>query len=124
MVRTLLLALKQATITDVFLLLGVLDPATYFGGELDLDSNRAADAIQKNVAEPMGVSLNEALDLMFAAWVQKIAEGILKFSDVDADTTLAGFGGAGALAATRIADACGARRVIIPARAGREGFIC
>lgn len=106
---------KQATITDVFLLLGVLDPATYFGGELDLDSNRAADAIQKNVAEPMGVSLNEALDLMFAAWVQKIAEGILKFSDVDADTTLAGFGGAGALAATRIADACGARRVIIPA---------
>jgi len=106
---------KQATITDVFLLLGVLDPATYFGGELDLDSNRAADAIQKNVAEPMGVNLNEALDLMFAAWVQKIAEGILKFSDVDADTTLAGFGGAGALAATRIADACGARRVIIPA---------
>jgi N-methylhydantoinase A len=106
---------KQATITDVFLLLGVLDPATYFGGELDLDRNRAADSVEKNIAEPMGVSLNEALDLMFAAWVQKIADGLLKFSEIDADTTLAGFGGAGALAATRIAEACGARRVIIPA---------
>lgn len=106
---------KQATITDVFLLLGVLDPATYFGGELNLDSNRAAEAIEKNVATPLGVSLDEALDLMFAAWVKKIADGLLQFSSVDEDTTLAGFGGAGALAATRIADACGARRVIIPA---------
>ena len=106
---------KQATITDVFLLLGVLDPATYFGGELNLDSKRAADAIAINVAEPLGVGLNEALDLMFAAWVKKIADGLRQFSSIDEETTLAGFGGAGALAATRIADACGARRVIIPA---------
>ncbi len=106
---------KQATITDVFLLMGVLDPGTYFGGELSLDSARAADVIEKNVAGPLGVSLDEALDLMFAAWVRKIADGLRQFSTIDDDTTIAGFGGAGALAATRIADACGARRVIIPA---------
>lgn len=106
---------KQATITDVFLLLGVLDPETYFGGELNLDAGRAEEAVMKNIAEPLGLSLHQALEKMFGAWVQKIADGLEDYSAVDDETTLAGFGGAGALAATRIADAYGAKRVIIPA---------
>ncbi len=36
------------------------------------------------------------------------------FTSIDARTTLAAFGGGGPLAATRVADAVGARRVIIP----------
>jgi len=105
---------KRATITDVFLLLGVLDPTTYFGGEFSLDAERARGAITANIAEPLGLSLNEALIRMFNAWVDKIALALKSYSDIDDQTTLAGFGGAGALAATRIADATGARRVIIP----------
>lgn len=106
---------RQATITDVFLLLGVLDPSTYFGGELNLDAERAKEAIVSAVAEPLGLSLDEALEAMFSAWVGKIADSLKRYREVDEDTTLAGFGGAGALAATRIADAYGAKRVIIPA---------
>lgn len=105
---------KRATITDVFLLLGVLDPATYFGGEFSLDAERATQAITTNIAEPLGLELNEALIRMFNAWVNKIAMALKSYSDIDDETTLAGFGGAGALAATRIADATGAKRVIIP----------
>jgi N-methylhydantoinase A/oxoprolinase/acetone carboxylase beta subunit len=105
---------RKATITDVFLLLGVLDPATYFGGELDLDSARARDTVMTNIAGPLGLELFPALQRMLSAWVSKIAEGLRAFTDIDSDTTLAGFGGGGALAATRIADSVGARQVIIP----------
>lgn len=105
---------KRATITDVFLLMGVLDPATYFGGEFSLDAERAAQAISTNIAEPLGLELNEALIQMFNAWVSKIAVALNSQAEIDEETTLAGFGGAGALAATRIADATGAKRVIIP----------
>lgn len=105
---------KRATITDVFLLMGVLDPSTYFGGELSLDADRAKEVVMATIAEPLGLALDQALDQMFDAWVQKIATAISQFSPIDAGTTLAGFGGAGALAATRIADATGAKRVIIP----------
>jgi N-methylhydantoinase A/oxoprolinase/acetone carboxylase beta subunit len=105
----------QATITDVFLLLGVLDSSTYFGGELSLDEARSETAIMTNIAKPLGLSLHEALEQMFQAWVQKVVNGLQEYSPVDSDTTLAGFGGAGALAATRIADVYGAKQIIIPA---------
>jgi len=105
---------KKATITDVFLLLGVFDPKTYFGGELNLDAERAKNAVISNIAEPLGLNLHQALEKMFEAWVGKIASSILNCCNIDSDTTLAGFGGAGPLAATRIADATGCRRVIIP----------
>lgn len=105
----------QATITDVFLLLGVLDSSTYFGGELSLDKARSETAIMTNIAKPLGLSLHEALEQMFQAWVQKVVNGLQEYSPVDSDTTLAGFGGAGALAATRIADVYGAKQIIIPA---------
>jgi N-methylhydantoinase A/oxoprolinase/acetone carboxylase beta subunit len=105
---------KRATITDVFLLLGVLDPTTYFGGEFSLDVERATQAVTATIAEPLGLELNEALIHMFNAWVNKIAVALESQCDIDGETTLAGFGGAGALAATRIADATGAKRVIIP----------
>ena len=105
---------KSATITDVFLLLGVLDTETFFGGELNMDVDRAREAVLNNVAEPLGIDLDEALDKMFSAWVEKIANGMTAHADIDGDTVLAGFGGAGALAATRVAEICGAGKVIIP----------
>ncbi|RLA55768.1 MAG: hydantoinase/oxoprolinase family protein [Gammaproteobacteria bacterium] len=105
---------KMATITDVFLLFGVLDSTTYFGGELNLDVDRAKEAALSNIAEPLGLSLHQALEKMFNAWVEKIAIGLKRCGDIDDETTLFGFGGAGALAATRIADATGAKRVVIP----------
>ncbi len=105
---------KKATITDVFLLLGVLDPATYFGGELDLDSERAREAITTTIATPLGLDLHQALQQMLTAWVGKIADSLRAIIPIDDTTTLAGFGGGGPLAATRIADVVGARKVIIP----------
>ncbi len=105
---------KMVTITDVFLLLGVLDSATYFGGEFNLDMDRSKEAVLSNIAQPLGLGLHQALEKIFNAWVGKIAAGLKRCSDINGETTLFGFGGAGALAATRIADATGAKRVVIP----------
>ena len=105
---------KQATITDVMLLTGVLDAQSFFGGGLVLDADRARNAVLANVAKPLDRGLDAALALMEAAWVARVAEGIRAHTTVDANTTLAAFGGGGPLNICAIADAVGVRRVIVP----------
>lgn len=108
---------KLATITDVCLLAGVLDPKSYFGGELTLDAARAEAAVRENVAKPLALDLLPTLAAMETAWVDKVAESILRFTAVTPDTTLAAFGGGGPLAICDVADRVGARKVIVPALA-------
>lgn len=105
---------KQATITDVFLLLGVLDPDSFFGGELRLDVERARAAVQSCVAEPLDMSLGKALEAMESAWVASIADGIGRSCEITPETTLAAFGGGGPLNVCAVADALGVTRVIVP----------
>jgi len=104
----------QATITDAFVLTGLLDPATFFGGDLRLDVERARAAIAQNVAQPLGVSEELAAARMEAAWVDKVAQSIHAFTKVTPQTTLAAFGGAGPFVVCRIAEAAGIDRVLIP----------
>ena len=108
---------KLATITDVCLLTGVLDPKSYFGGELTLDAVRAETAVNENVAKPLNLELLPTLAAMEEAWVGKVAESILRFTAITPDTTLAAFGGGGPLDICDIADRVGARKVIVPALA-------
>jgi N-methylhydantoinase A/oxoprolinase/acetone carboxylase beta subunit len=104
----------QATITDVFLLQGVLDPGSFFGGDLALDTERAERAVRRNVAEPLGLGIESALAAMQRAWVQKIAGAIAAYTQITPATTLAAFGGAGPLEVCRIAEQIGIQRIIIP----------
>ncbi len=104
----------RATITDAFLLTGLLDPASYFGGELSIDVERARKAIQTHVAEPLGISEIEAATRMEDAWARKVAANILAFTAITPDTTLAAFGGAGPLVICKVAEAAGVSRIIVP----------
>jgi N-methylhydantoinase A len=103
---------KEATITDVNLLLGVLDPATYLDGQLHLDADRARAVITETVADPLGVSLEEALVQMEAAYFAAIAGSFANL--VRDDSTLAAFGGAGPMSACAAARLVGVRRVLVP----------
>jgi N-methylhydantoinase A len=103
---------KEATITDVNLLLGVLDPATYLDGQLRLDAERARAIVTETVADPLGVSLEEALVRMEAAYFEAMATTIAAL--VKPDTTLAAFGGAGPMSACGAARLAGVPRVLIP----------
>jgi N-methylhydantoinase A len=105
---------REATMTDAFVVGGLLDPTSYFGGELRLDPARAAAAIEDKVARPLDVNIDEAVVAMEQAWVDKIARALQSVASPDADTVLAAFGGAGPLAVCAIAERSGAGRVLIP----------
>jgi N-methylhydantoinase A/oxoprolinase/acetone carboxylase beta subunit len=105
---------KEATMTDAFLVMGLLDPASFFGGELRIDVARARAAIAERVAGPLGVDETAALRMMENAWVEKVASSLMEFARIDATTVLAAFGGAGPFVACRVAQAAGIGAVIIP----------
>jgi len=105
---------REATITDAFLLMGILDPRTFFGGGLELDAERSRAAVLANIAVPLGRPLDEALVAMEEAWARKIAEGIRRSAPISDRTVLAAFGGAGALAVCRVAELVGIHRVVLP----------
>ena len=108
---------KLATITDAFLLMGLLDPSSFFGGDLKLDIDRAKTAITEAIAVPLGVDLQSAIHEMEKAWVHKIAESITRYADVKEDMTLAAFGGGGPLVACKVAEAININEIIIPSLA-------
>ncbi|WP_198587470.1 hydantoinase/oxoprolinase family protein [Brevibacterium epidermidis] len=105
---------QEATITDVNLLMGILDPETYLNGAMRLDPERAKQVIEKNIAEPLGVSLDEALLELEKAHAAKIAEAFADQVRPDGSTTLAAFGGGGPMSACLAARAAGVKQVLVP----------
>lgn len=105
---------EEATITDVYLVMGVLDSRSYLRGTLDLDEERAKTAIKKNVAEPLGVDIEKALQMMEKAYVDKITKGISESKNQLDDVTLLAFGGAGPMTACSVAEEAKINNVIVP----------
>jgi N-methylhydantoinase A len=112
----------RPTVTDADLVLGYLDPGFFLGGEMRLDVDAAAEAIRAHVAEPLGLTVEQAAwgihrlvneDMASAARVHAAERGH--------DATglpLFAFGGAGPVHAFGVAAALGTRTVIVPAAAG------
>lgn len=108
---------QQATITDASVLEGLLDPSSYFGGGLTLDLERARTAVETHIAQPLRLSLDDALLAMEAAYEEKIAHEVHRFTRVSPETVLLAFGGAGPLNACGVAEKAGIDRVAVPAMA-------
>src|SRR6266702_3867487 len=107
-------SLDQAAITDVLLLAGLLDPATYLGGTLPLYPDRSAKVIEDKIAGPLGLPLDDALRQMEEAHAAAIARALADATTVTGDTVLAAFGGAGPMTVCGAARRAGARHVLIP----------
>lgn len=113
---------KQPTVTDADVVLGYLDPNYFLGGEMQLDKRRAEDAIAREVAEPLGVSLKEAAwgihnlvnENMALASKMHVAE---KGSNPKRLTLLA-FGGAGPVHAYGLSRKLKVPRFVVPVAAG------
>ena len=103
----------QATLTDAFLLLGYLDPHRFLGGRRTLDSARAQEVIARQLAEPLGTSVDDAARLVSDTAVGIVADlvaGTLEKAGLDAaSVTLFAYGGNGALFAAPVADRLGIR---------------
>ena len=103
---------RDATITDVNLLLGILDANTYMDGTFTLDPQRSRQVVTATIAQPLGLTLEEALVQMEQAYFVALAGAFSHL--VGPDTTLAAFGGAGPMSAAGAARPAGVKHVLIP----------
>jgi N-methylhydantoinase A len=112
----------EATVTDANLVLGYLSPDTFAGGTMALDVDGAADAIRRQVAEPLGIDLAEAawgihrmvnLGMELATRVVSIERGY-----DPRGLALVATGGSGPAHACRLAGVLGMPTVVLPAAAG------
>ena len=104
------------TVTDANLVLGVLDPDFFLGGEMRLNVEKAREVIQRDIAEPLGITVAEAawqikskVDSKMGAAIAKVAENLASVQDA----AIVAYGGAGGLHACDIASASPIKKIIM-----------
>src|SRR3546814_13893843 len=102
----------SSDLTDAFLVQGLLDPASFFGGDLRLDIERARAVIAEKIATPLGCNVEQATLAMEQAWVAKVAHSLQQFTHIDDHTVLEAFGGGGPFVVCQVAEAAGIQREI------------
>jgi N-methylhydantoinase A len=109
---------EQPTSTDADLVLGYLDPAYFAGGKMPLRPELATEAIRKQVAEPLGLDVEEAAVGMYRVVNANMAHGVREITvkrGLDPrEFPLVVAGGAGSLHACMIAAELGIREIIVP----------
>ncbi len=113
---------ERATVTDANLVRGFLDPANFAGGTMTLAPEKAAAAIEADVARPLGLSQYEAASLIGLSVEQNMVAAIEEITirqGVDPREYVMVAGGAAAgLHAVPIARELGIRKVLVPPVAG------
>jgi N-methylhydantoinase A len=113
---------EQATVTDAAVVLGILDPDEYLGGEMAIDAGLARAAIERTVAKPLGLGVEEAafgvITVANAGMIQAIRTlSVERGHDVRRFSLLA-FGGAGPIYASYMARDLGMAEVLVPQNPG------
>lgn len=111
----------RPTTTDVNLILGLLNPDFFLGGEMRLDLAAAREAVRVHVADPLGLSVDDAAQAISEIVNNNMANAshlVTTRRGLDPrDFALVAAGGAGALHAGRQAQLLGMSSVIVPATA-------
>ena len=106
------------TVTDANLVLGYLNPDNFLGGQMQLDGAAAASAIEQHVAQPLGLSLQQAAAGIVEIVSARMSDAIKSVSTARGfdvrEFALVAFGGAGPLHASSIARELGIPHVVIP----------
>jgi N-methylhydantoinase A len=113
---------ERATLTDAQIVLHRLNPVALLGGRLPVDEARAKEVLVREVAAPLGLSLEQA------------AEGIIRIANANmgrairavssergydlGEFALFAYGGAGPLHAIDVAAECGIPVVVVPQEPG------
>jgi N-methylhydantoinase A len=108
----------EPTVTDACVVLGWIDPAFFLGGAMKLDRDKAADAITKKVARPLGLDLHQAAAAIMRVATENMVhaiEDITVNQGIDPrGAVLIGGGGAAGLNAVAIVRRLGCPQLIIP----------
>lgn len=112
----------RPTVTDAQLVLGRLRPGKSAGGTLDLDLDAAVAAIDEHVAQPLGMSVEEAAAGIVGLVEQHLLSAVEHISIERGQSprrfTLVAAGGAGPMHGASVAAGLGCSRVYVPRDAG------
>ncbi len=112
----------EPTVTDAQVVLGRMDPEQFLGGDLKIDGALSHTAVKEHIADKLGMSVKDAAlgilkiinnNMALAINANSVAKGI-----DPRGYSLMGFGGAGPLHSTSLAEAIGADEVIVPTHPG------
>ena len=113
---------RSATVTDANAVLGRLRPEAFLGGRMRLDAQLAHAAVSAAVAEPLGISPEEAALGVVAVTVHNMVNAIetnsVRKGYDPREFVLVATGGAGPLHAVEIARAIGIPHVVVPPHPG------
>lgn len=119
------------TVTDANVILGRLNPDHLLGGEIDVAADRARDAVESLVADPLSLDVVEAASHVLEIVNDKMKKEIrLQLSEYGLDPrsfSLVSYGGAGPTHVGSVAAKLGIERVVIPPRPGINsaiGLLC
>ena len=112
----------EPTLTDANLVLHRLDPVALLNGRMAVDEQAAREAIRTRIADPLGLSVEQAALGIIRIAVANMSRAIRSVStekghDVGA-FALFPYGGAGPLHAVAVAEECGITRVLVPVEPG------
>jgi N-methylhydantoinase A len=106
------------TVTDANLVLGRLNPSYFLGAEMELHVEPAREAVSQHIADPLGLSIEEAAAGVIRVVNANMVRGISVNSTQKGydlrEFSLLAFGGAGPLHAVELAQDLGMTRVIVP----------
>ena len=108
----------EPTLTDVMLLVGYMDPGTFLGGTISLDAEAARRVFTEKVAQPLGMSVEEAAIGIYriaAAQISDLIHEITVERGLDPrDFVLHAFGGSCGLLCGVFGAELGVRRIVVP----------
>ena len=108
----------EPTLTDVFMLIGYMDPDTFLGGSMKLDVEPARRALEEKIARPLGMSVEEAAIGIFrlaCAQVTDLIREITVERGLDPrDFVLHSFGGSCGMLSAMFGAELGVRGIVVP----------
>lgn len=111
----------EPTVTDADVVLGLINPDTFLGGRRKLDAQAAREAIGRGVAEPLGLSIEDAAygikQIVDAKMVDLIRQATIHKGFDPRDFALVAFGGAGPVHAHAFGAGLSISKIIVPVTA-------
>ena len=109
---------QQPTLTDVLLLIGYIDPGRFLRGTMQLDIDSTRRIFKEKIADPIGLSVNEAAFGIFRIATAQITDLIHKITVEQGldprDFVLHSFGGSCPMLASTFGQELNVKRIIVP----------
>ncbi|MFV0298310.1 MAG: hydantoinase/oxoprolinase family protein [Hyphomicrobiaceae bacterium] len=110
------------TVTDANVVLGYINPEHLVGGALKLNAKKARDTLERVVARPLGLSVEQAAlgahKIAASNMIRAIRAVSTERGRDPREFALFAFGGNGPLFAAGLASALGMKRIVVPPSAG------